>query len=471
MIRAARDGARETRGRRRAGAKARASGDARRLFVSLAMMRIVVVVVVVASAARVERARASTIVDASSDVRTGGFAEARGRALRGTSDAEACRARAWATGADAPGGASTAEATCAAISATSATRCEAAMASLKCRLARAGARARAEACDLASADDCERCVLRALGRGARGRGNLNDNDWDDAVEDEAAFESDRAITLDRAVEFSMYVDETHAIDSDCKFLVSMFRAEMASRVVESFSTLLAEAQREAKARAEEITIALAEIDEAARRNARDVEQAAMALDKVRRDQLEFATRFETFAANLNAALDRVERASRGALRAARFAAELAKRCAGIVSETFASLVSVEMIFVRFIVIAFGTTRPALRRRCFTALLVEWMLRAAPRTAATTPSNRLRLGLLCAFAPRIWTYAKEQLHRSRRDDAETGRVDVGAKPRSGRRARGVPAARIEPSPRVPEPTIASPRRASARLRATKTTKII
>ena len=55
------------------------------------MMRIVVVVVVVASAARVERARASTIVDASSDVRTGGFAEARGRALRGTSDAEACR--------------------------------------------------------------------------------------------------------------------------------------------------------------------------------------------------------------------------------------------------------------------------------------------------------------------------------------------------------------------------------------------
>ena len=55
------------------------------------MMRIVVVVVVVASAARVERARASTIVDASSDVRTGGFAEVRGWALRGTSDAEACR--------------------------------------------------------------------------------------------------------------------------------------------------------------------------------------------------------------------------------------------------------------------------------------------------------------------------------------------------------------------------------------------
>ena len=435
------------------------------------MMRIVVVVVAVASAARVERARASTIVDASSDARSGWVAGTRmrggsGRALRGTSDAEACRARAWATGVGAADGASTAEATCAAISATSATRCEAAMASLKCRLERAGARARAEACDRESADDCERCVLRALGRGARGRGNRNDNDRDDAVEDEATFESDGAITLDRAVEFSMYVDETHAIDSDCKFLVSMFKAEMASRALESFSTLLAEAQREAKARAEEITVALAEIDEAARRNARDVEQAAMALDKVRRDQLEFATRFETFAANLNAALDRVERASRGALRAARFAAELAKRCAGIVSETFASLVSVEMIFVRFVIIALGSTRPALRRAAFTALLVEWMLRAAPRSAATTPSNRLRLGLLCAFAPRIWTHARDQLHYSRRVDAETSRDDVGAKPRSGRRrARGDSSeTRIEPSP-----TIASPRRASARLRATKTTK--
>ena len=324
--------------------------------------------------------------------------------------------------------------------------------------ARGRARARAEACDRESADDCERCVLRALGRGARGRGNRNDNDRDDAVEDEATFESDGAITLDRAVEFSMYVDETHAIDSDCKFLVSMFKAEMASRALESFSTLLAEAQREAKARAEEITVALAEIDEAARRNARDVEQAAMALDKVRRDQLEFATRFETFAANLNAALDRVERASRGALRAARFAAELAKRCAGIVSETFASLVSVEMIFVRFVIIALGSTRPALRRAAFTALLVEWMLRAAPRSAATTPSNRLRLGLLCAFAPRIWTHARDQLHYSRRVDAETSRDDVGAKPRSGRRAR---ARRLE---RDANRTVADDRIAASRQRA-------
>ena len=221
----------------------RETGDARvRLFVSLAMMRIVVVVVAVASAARVERARASTIVDSSSDARSGWVAGTRmrggsGRALRGTSDAEACRARAWATGVGAADGASTAEATCAAIGATSATRCEAAMASLKCRLERAGARARAEACDRESADDCERCVLRALGRGARGRGNRNDNDRDDAVEDEATFESDGAITLDRAVEFSMYVDETHAIDSDCKFLVSMFRAEMASRALDRKSVV------------------------------------------------------------------------------------------------------------------------------------------------------------------------------------------------------------------------------------------
>lgn len=50
-----------------------------------------------------------------------------------------------------------------------------------------------------------------------------------------------------------------------------------------------------------------------------------------------------------------------------------KCCVGIVFEIFVLLVSVEMIFVRFIVIAFGITRSVLRCCCFMVLFVEWML--------------------------------------------------------------------------------------------------
>lgn len=111
---------------------------------------------------------------------------------------------------------------------------------LKCWFVWVGVCVCVEVCDFVSVDDCERCVLRAFGRGARGRGNMNDNDWDDVVEDEVVFESDCVIMLDCVVEFLMYVDEMYVIDSDCKFLVFMFRVEMVSRVVELFFMLFVE---------------------------------------------------------------------------------------------------------------------------------------------------------------------------------------------------------------------------------------
>lgn len=407
-------------------ARARGTEMRRALAVTLAVTR------ALGASARARDALARTSVDAD--------ALALGRT-------EACRAQAWMLEDEWSSGADSAAA-CARVAGSSEARCAFAVASATCRLREAGARARTRMCGDARAGDCERCVLRALAR----EGGAASGGTGDEGEDEMGDDSSSLVTLDRSVEFAIYVDETRAVDRDCKHVVSAYRAELATRALESLSTRLAEAQRLANARAESLAESLRAVEETARRNARDARDAAEALADVRARQRAFADDFDAFAESVGAALSRVESMSAGALRAARFAAELARWCARTVAGALSALASAETLATRLLVLIVGVTRKKFRARAFTALFSSWLFTCIPWA---TPASRLRLGLLlAAVAPELARGARARLRAPPATDAHTSRAPPATRARSAsRHRRENPVESIDP-----------PRRASARVRA-------
>ena len=124
------------------------------------------------------------------------------------------------------------------------------------------------------------------------------------------------------MEFAIFIDETRAVESECAHVVALRRAEMAAASIETLSARVAEADRDARRRAETISETLRDVDETARQRARRRE-ASRALDDVRRRQLEITTqldgvftRFESFIAVVGDALARIERSTRLAAAAA-----------------------------------------------------------------------------------------------------------------------------------------------------------
>lgn len=353
------------------------------------------------------------------------------RDSRDGTDGEACRMDAlWKslkTSFDVRASASEA---CAALGASADARCVVASVSTACRLRRARARGRTARCGR-DGEDCERCVLRAVGSSSAR--SAKDELESDADDDEVL------VTVDKAVEFAIYVDETRAIDRDCKHYIAMRRAELAEEALEAVTTRLVLAHREANERAETLAVTLRDVDASTRRNAIDARAAATAIEDVRARQRAFADDFNKFVLGVDEALKRVERASTGALQAVKFVAELAKRSFVACSEVFSSLVSLETIAVRCVVVALAFTSSRFRGRAIATLAISWTLRALALSSAA----RLRVGLLIgAVAPSI-------------------RVVAAARRAKHRASKASPTTTKSPRHR---PSTAAPRRTSSRVRA-------
>ena len=319
---------------------------------------------------------------------------------------------------------------CAALGASADARCVVASVSTACRLRRARARGRTARCGR-DGEDCERCVLRAVGSSSAR--SAKDELESDADDDEVL------VTVDKAVEFAIYVDETRAIDRDCKHYIAMRRAELAEEALEAVTTRLVLAHREANERAETLAVTLRDVDASTRRNAIDARAAATAIEDVRARQRAFADDFNKFVLGVDEALKRVERASTGALQAIKFVAELAKRSFVACSEVFSSLVSLETIVVRCVVVALAFTSSRFRGRAIATLAISWTLRAL----ALSSTARLRVGLLIgAVAPSI-------------------RVVAAARGAKHRASKASPTTTKSPRHR---PSTAAPRRTSSRVRA-------
>jgi len=302
------------------------------------------------------------------------------------SDAESCRRATWRVDA--------VEA-CGIVATRAETRCEFAVRATTCRLRRAGGRARVEACVGLGLDDgldddgaregasCERCALRAFA-------DARDAATRTRTRDETTF------VLEGSMEFAIFIDETRAVESECAHVVALRRAEMAAASIESLSMRVAEADRDARRRAETIAETLRDVDETARRNAAAAAEASRALDDVRRRQLEITTqldgffaRFEKFTAIVGDAIARVERSSR-------FAAAAAGRCARLLADAFASIAAFETAIARACIVILGIARARFRRAAVVALSAEWIARAF----VASPADRLRVGLACACAPTL-----------------------------------------------------------------------
>lgn len=427
-----------------------------------AVTRVFVAVLVLASIAdarvdgwmdREMKMKTTTKTVSSATIGAGGLAAS-------ASDAESCRRATWRVDA--------VEA-CGIVATRAETRCEFAVRATTCRLRRAGGRARVEACVGLGLDDdlddgdgerggasCERCAMRAF---------ADARDAATRTRDETTF------VLDGSMEFAIFIDETRAVESECAHVVALRRAEMAAASIESLSMRVAEADLDARRRAEAIAETLRDVDETARRNAAAAAEASRALDDVRRRQLEITTqldgffvRLEKFTANVVDAIARVERSSR-------FAAAAAGRCARLLADAFASIAAFETAIARACIVILGIARARFRRAAVVALSAEWIARAF----VASPADRLRVGLACACAPTLRRVALAAVSSGRGlvqtpatmttyETVDDAFDDADATAERNPSSRVVAAASRARATKHPPPLATRPRtRASARLR--------
>ena len=160
---------------------------------------------------------------------------------------------------------------CARVMSDPGLRCVIAAASMRCRLARAEVHARG-ACDLARADACEACVMRALAGASasrekktspartassraanvfsdatvvHGREETRDEISSRAERDREAFSS---TTLPPAMEWQVYLAELDAVRSECRHAEDAWRAEAAASALAKVLEKARDAEKAADAR-------------------------------------------------------------------------------------------------------------------------------------------------------------------------------------------------------------------------------
>ena len=341
---------------------------------------------------------------------------------------------------------------CEAIAKSPSKACVVAASGTGCRVEGAGARTRAGACARSEKEgECERCVLRALGA-ERGQ-NVDDDIRDDGDVEGDGEDGERAMTLERGVEFALYMEEIAAVDRECKHHMAIWRAESAAYAIDELAIRMERARRDARAHAEAISGTLSTLDAAVAAQSvavraldvdvRSIERSAKEAQNV---TLAFKRDFESFSSAVFDALTRLEHATANALAAARFAADVAKKCLSAVNDAYVVFTTIESAMARFILVAFAIVRRRGRPFVASALAVDW---AVGRLASwMSPAARLRCGVIVAAVALPVARVARKFGSTRKSKS----IARSALPKIGRRTKIVaPAEAPRRSARMKQPT--------------------